>query len=275
MQEKVVWKGFSDHFKEALSNTSDYADVTLVSEDNKHFRSHRVVMSSCSRVMRKILRTMADGDQVVLLTGIRSEVVTSMLQYMYTGETVLHPDRVSDFLEAAKDLDIGDVRKNILSIPTDENIEEVQLDSDDEDVIEEISVVDDIKTNQVSESKHLVIKESFSLNPSESLNRLPAAQTSALFDFTMSNTCPECGTQFTSSIGMKSHFKMQHSGVKFPCNRCEYVAKGKELLKKHLMKVHETHQCTFCSFKTVGNRSLWSHIKSRHSQKEINRHINK
>ena len=147
MQEKVVWKGFSDHFKEALSNTSDYADVTLVSEDNKHFRSHRVVMSSCSRVMRKILRTMSDGDQVVLLTGIRSEVVTSMLQYMYTGETVLHPDRVSDFLEAAKDLDIGDVRKNILSIPTDENIEEVQLDSDDEDVIEEISVVDDIKTN--------------------------------------------------------------------------------------------------------------------------------
>ena len=264
MTDKVSWKGFSNHFRalfQGLTNTNDYTDVTLVSDDNQTFRVHRAVLSSCSRTLRKILKTMmTDGDLVISLTEIRSEEVRSMLQYMYTGETVLQPDRVASFLEVAKELDIGDVKKNVLNIATAENIEEVQLDSDD-DTIEEISIVDDHK----EESEKLCIKESFSLQPREPTDLLPSQPTSALFDFTMSNTCPECGKGLSSELSMKIHYKTQHSGVTFPCNKCDYTSKIKIQLEKHLKNVHEVYQCNDCEFKTVGKRSLWLHTKSKHS----------
>ena len=110
-----VWKGFSDHFKElfrGLSYTNDYSDVTLVSEDLQEFRAHRAVLSSCSRTLRKILKTvMTDRDLVISMSEIKSEDVRSILQYMYTGETVRQPYRVASFLEVSKELDIGDVKK--------------------------------------------------------------------------------------------------------------------------------------------------------------------
>ena len=185
-----------------------------------------------------------------------------MLQYMYTGETVLQPDRVASFLEVAKELDIGDVKKNVLNIATAENIEEVQLDSDD-DTIEEISIVD--KEDKSIQSEKLCIKESFSLQPREPSDLLPSQPTSALFDFTMSNTCPECGKGLSSDLSMKMHYKTQHCGVTFPCNKCDYIAKIKIQLEKHLKNVHEVYQCNDCEFKTVGKRSLWIHKKSKHS----------
>ena len=268
MTKKVDWRGFSNHFKElfrGLSLTNDYTDVTLVSGDNQTFRVHKVVLSSCSRTLRKILKTMTtDRDLVISLTEIQSEEVKSILQYMYTGETVIQPDRVASFLEVAKELDIGDVKKNILNIATDENIEEVQLDSDD-DTIEEISILDNNKEDKANKIEELCIKESFSLQSREPSD-LPSPQpTSALFDFTMSNICPECGKELSSNFSMKMHYKAQHSGVTFPCNKCEFVAKIKNQLERHSKNVHEVYHCNDCDFKTFGRRSLWLHTKSRHS----------
>ena len=262
-----VWKGFSDHFKE-LIRTKDHSDVTLVSEDLQEFRAHRAVLSSCSRTLRKILKTvMTDRDLVISLSEIKSGEVKSILEYMYTGETVLQPDRVASFLEVAKELDIGDVKKNILNIATEENIEEVQLDSDD-DMKEEVSIERKDKSNR---SEEICIKESFTLQPSEPSSLLPSQPTSAWFDFTMSNTCPECGKEFSSDLSMKIHYKTQHSGVTYPCNKCDYVSKLKANVDKHVKNVHEMYQCKDCGFKIAGKRSLWLHTKSKHIQTRKNK----
>ena len=265
-----VWKGFSDHFKElfrGLSYTNDYSDVTLVSEDLQEFRAHRAVLSSCSRTLRKILKTvMTDRDLVISLSEIKSEEVKSILQYMYTGETVLQPDRVASFLEVAKELDIGDVKRNILNIATEENIEEVQLDSDD-DIREEVSIIDNQLKDKSNPTEEICIKESFTLKP----NSLPSQPSSAWFDFTMSNICPECGKDFSSDLSMKIHYKTQHSGVTYPCKRCEYVSKLKANVDKHVKNVHEIYQCKDCGFKIAGKRSLWLHTKSKHIQTRKNK----
>ena len=98
------------------------------------------------------------------------------------------------------------------------------------------------------------------------MSKFPSQPTSAWFDFTMSNTCPECGKEFSSDLSMKIHYKTQHSGVTYPCNKCEYVSKVKAQLDKHLKNVHELKQCKDCGFKIVGKRSLWLHTKSKHIQ---------
>ena len=59
-QEKfnLVWHEYTDHLREMLHDmkTSDeLTDVTLVSEDKKHYKAHKVVLSASSTVFKNII----------------------------------------------------------------------------------------------------------------------------------------------------------------------------------------------------------------------------
>ena len=60
-QEKLnlTWDTYSDHMREALKEmmtSSEFADVTLVTDDKKQIRAHRNILSACSPVFKKILQ---------------------------------------------------------------------------------------------------------------------------------------------------------------------------------------------------------------------------
>ena len=82
-----------------------------------------------------------------------------MLQYMYTGETLIQQERVSNFLEVAKELDIGDIMKTLLNIaPEDDDEEEVEDEEVDGDTLaEDVSVMQEIESEVVKLEK--VVKE--------------------------------------------------------------------------------------------------------------------
>ena len=60
MREKfnLKWHTFSNHgqllFKN-LMETQEFSDVTLISDDQHLYRVHKVILSACSTVFRKIL----------------------------------------------------------------------------------------------------------------------------------------------------------------------------------------------------------------------------
>ena len=54
-KEKYIlhWQSYSDHLKEALNDmmlSSEFADVTLVSDDKQQIRAHRNILSAASPV---------------------------------------------------------------------------------------------------------------------------------------------------------------------------------------------------------------------------------
>ena len=60
-QEKYTlhWHSYSDHLKEALNEmmlSSDFADVTLVTDDKQQIRAHRNILSAASPVFKNILQ---------------------------------------------------------------------------------------------------------------------------------------------------------------------------------------------------------------------------
>ena len=59
-QEKynLSWHTYTDHLKELLNgllSSAELTDVTLVSEDKKHFKAHKIVLGASSQVFKSII----------------------------------------------------------------------------------------------------------------------------------------------------------------------------------------------------------------------------
>ena len=151
MSEKysLNWHTFSEHlqlmFKD-LYQEGRYSDVTLVSDDQTQFKAHKIVLSACSPVFKKIIDSNPSQHPLIYLRGIQSHEMESILQFMYLGEGRFYQERMGEFFKVARDLQVKDLEielydsyletgaaNNSKSMEKFENISEI----DDDKVVEE------------------------------------------------------------------------------------------------------------------------------------------
>ena len=141
MAEKYTlnWHTFSEHlqlmFKDLYQEEGRYSDVTLVSDDQTQFKAHKIVLSACSPVFKKIIDSNPSQHPLIYLRGIQSYEIESILQFMYLGEGKFYQERMGEFIKVAKDLEVKEISKG------------VEMPGDNEDIIE-----DDIPENNVEET---------------------------------------------------------------------------------------------------------------------------
>ena len=88
-QEKYTlhWHSYSDHFREALKEmmtTSEFADVTLVTDDKQQIRAHRNILSAWSPVFKNILQLDSNNaNPLIYLRGIQYSEMESIMQFIY------------------------------------------------------------------------------------------------------------------------------------------------------------------------------------------------
>ena len=77
-------KSSSDNMKE-MRGMEEFCDVTLVSDDNKRVRAHKVVLASA----RDLFQSNEDKNeyQVVNIRGVKSCFLTAMIDLVNEGET--------------------------------------------------------------------------------------------------------------------------------------------------------------------------------------------
>ena len=116
----LKWNDFesslSRSFKE-LRGEADLIDVWLCSEAGEReeaapVAAHRLVLSACSGVLRRLLRRQGAGPApslapgVVYLRGVASQDLQNIVSFMYDGEVSIAQDQLNSFLAAAEDLQI-------------------------------------------------------------------------------------------------------------------------------------------------------------------------
>ena len=112
----LTWHTYTDHLREMLHGmmTSDeLTDVTLVAEDKKHYKAHKVVLSACSKVFKSIIGDNYSLNPIIYLRGILSYELESILQFIYLGQATFYQERMNEFLNVGKSLEIKAFSKYI------------------------------------------------------------------------------------------------------------------------------------------------------------------
>ena len=105
----LKWNDFQSNVSKSfneLRKEEDFFDVTLISDDESKLSAHKVVLSSCSSFFKSILRVTTTSNPIIYLSGVNSQNLRFMLDYMYQGEVQIFQEQLDDFLTIAKKLKI-------------------------------------------------------------------------------------------------------------------------------------------------------------------------
>ena len=111
MSEKfsLKWNDYQSNWNKSLHELrkdTDFADVTLISDDKVKFYAHKIILSSCSKVFKFILNDNVKANPLMYLSGVNSLNLGFILDYIYYGEVNIYQDELDSFLETAKKLEI-------------------------------------------------------------------------------------------------------------------------------------------------------------------------
>ena len=116
-QFTLNWHTYSDHLKDLmqiLMQSNKSSDVTIVCEDKTRFKVHKFVINACSPVFQSIIDNLPENEgSVVYLRGVFSQEMKSIIQFMYLGQATFYQNRMNEFLNVARSLEIKELSKDI------------------------------------------------------------------------------------------------------------------------------------------------------------------
>ena len=87
-----------------LWKETDLSDVTLVSEDGSQISAHKIILSSCSPFFKDLLSRNPHPHPLICFTGIRTNTLNLVLEYVYLGKCKVAKSNILPFLTAGKAL---------------------------------------------------------------------------------------------------------------------------------------------------------------------------
>ena len=279
-QEKysLSWHSYSDHLsnmmKELMRN-DDFADVTLVTDDKKHIKAHKNILSACSPAFRYLMTFDKKSNSIFYLRGIQFSELESIMQFIYFSEATFHKERMNEFLSAAESLEINGLSNANAEI--DESNDTSHLiytdkNSSNESFAKEVREDEKMKSSNIEYSS----KNAFKRNQSKKLKcdkcdkvygkRNHLRQHIEAKHFGVRYSCEKCVYQATTQSSLNMHIKATHEGVRYACNLCEYQASQQGILKAHIESKHEgvKYACDQCDYKATTKSSLKIHIEAKH-----------
>ena len=151
------------------------------------------------------------------------------MQFIYLGEAKFYEERMSEFLQVSKDLEIKDLSTGI-------------------------EMNDQTSSEESSENENNVAAE-------DVYEDLEETGSDANVDYQ-----PQTVTR--QNIGNKEANKKVSTtdGVKYACYQCDHQATRQEFLTRHIQSVHEgvKYACNKCDYQATQQSNLTSHVKRKH-----------
>ena len=245
----LSWRDFetctSTVFKELLKDEL-FTDVTLACEDNKQIKAHKVILSSCSSFFKNVFINNPHEHMLIYLKGVKMAELTSIIRFVYLGETEVGQDDLDHFMAAAEGLEI----KGLMSVSNRSKVEEGRKDVFPNAVIES-------DTNKSFEDRNATAIEEGDIHKIE--GQIENILNSLLPNDVL-NIVNEDNLLFTNTHGKSEKHDL------FPCEQCNYKASRVDHLKRHTFSVHENGrmQCNQCDFSATRADNLKRHINRIH-----------
>ena len=247
----LSWNDFdkcaSSSFKDLLDQ-DDFVDVTLVSEDDREIKCHKVVLSACSPILKNILIRNPHQHPLIFLSGVKYSELKSLLNFMYLGQTEVGQDNLNTFMNIASKFKI----KGLM-----QEEQECQLRQD-----KPANFVNDFsKPDYEEHSEKKVFQQEYPLN--ETLN----AEQNSFHPLQLETV--ETDDSFTDSsfVVVTNSEDLNKIGSEYECDKCEYRSKYRGDVSSHMKAQHEgiKYSCGMCEYKSGYLSNLNKHTRKKHS----------
>ena len=227
MSEKLClkWNDFQENVNTAFGNLrkdTEFADVTLASEDGEQIEAHKIVLASSSPFFKNLLKKNNHPHPIIYMKGVKFDHLSAIVDFLYFGETRIFQENLENFLALAEELKLkgltGGNEKNV-HVQSINNSSKSKKKRSSPQTVQPIEDVD---------QKHNLLKE-----PIPSLKE---AVTMELDEQIESMTCE---TDKTNPM---------RSGKIFACKVCEKEGSRKDITR-HVESKHITgisHNCEIC-----------------------------
>ena len=303
----LSWNNYSNHLRGLLHEmmkSKELTDVTLVCDDKQQFKAHKIVLSACSSVFKSIINDLPQTSSVIYLRGIQHQEMESILEFMYLGEASFYQERMNEFLNVAKNLQIKDMSNNAKfdneSVPKEPNInlnnseeEHIEIANSDSDrknlEIEEINknITEEPNVNssdshqesiEISNSftdrkstttsnQNLEIKEETDYLDNENTDKVNLLDAEGL-ENDFDTVVKEKNSKSDSDDSTVDPFtrNIHNVGVKYTCNQCDYQTALQKTIRFHIQSEHEgmMYVCNQCDYQANYKGTLNRHIKYKH-----------
>ena len=256
-------------------------DVTLVFDDGKLLKAHKVLLSLNSVFFNDIFKSPGGhgSEKIILMQDFSYFTIKLLLQYLYTGQANVSQEDLIDFIETANVLGINAVKKvnidmqdnlvdlaNFIFLEKNVSAKETEINNDKEHSLRETEITNAI----VDKGGVEVLMNDFdtSENSSENYdNNVEEIKRKEKPNKTIDHFCDYCGKGYKTRKQLKRHKKL-HEGSKFQCEKCPNVFSDKRHLFRHNQSLHEgvTYQCKKCDKEFSQKQNMIRHFENIHEQ---------
>merc|ERR1712183_1213029 len=238
MDEKydLKWKTFSHHLLETFKDLGEqghFADVTLVSDDQIQSPAHKVVISACSPVLKKLLINNPHSHPMLYLRGIKNSELQTLIKFMYFGEVQIFEEQLNEFLHIAKDLKIEQIfneqDRDERYSPDSFNKSTEEINLSPEVVISDIDMMNTHFNEKILEKSHDTAGEV--VKSRKKIRKMSMAK----FEVTSEGKykCLECESLYSSRGALSNHVMSKHRGVTYSCSECTKSYNDRSNLRIH------------------------------------------
>ena len=274
----LKWEEFFNNaassFQRLLKDT-DFTDVTLASGDGQLVRAHKVVLSSCSPVLKSMLLVKnRHASHLLYLRGVKLTHLETLMTFCYLGQAeVLHSD-LEEFLEVARDLGIrGLSQEDIQQHNQEQDQNSSKIKSSVEITNQNAKTIEigmpNIKTesmkrealeNYVDCSKAFGFELSESFRTESKSDELSELNNEEKYS-AHGDECTLCNKSFSTKYALSRHIKEKHTDL------LRTDPKINELSKTTQKENYSTHGdgCTLCDKFFSTKYALGRHVKEKHT----------
>ena len=259
----VKWQDFqyntANTFR-SLRDNPDFADVTLVSEDNKKIKAHRVILASSSPIIKSMFDEINHSHPLVYMRGIKFKELSYIVDFIYHGETNIGQDDLQGFMGLAQEFKVKGLETNNLpeelqpintfKTPRPNKKPKSKYEKDQgQDSVDPLEFKMPVKVEYekptdigVFENKTFPNDDTIIIQTDTEISELKKKINAMIEPSQGCPTCKVCGhtTAKKKKVYLVSHIESKHMNVGFPCVQClnSKMYNSRRNLSQHIAYKH-------------------------------------
>lgn len=248
MSEKfsLKWNDYQSNWSRSLSQLrkeTDFADVTLVTDDKVKFSAHKILLSSSSNTFNFILKEYTHASPLIYLSGVSSINLGFILDYIYNGEVNLFQEQLDSFLECSEKLEIeGLLGGNQEEVSQESWYSEEDIQMKEKSLSEDNSLVTEKSIAPVKTRRQITRAQVYDDTRIDATSMTPEEVEAEIENLHQKTNgvwnCLTCGYTNRDRAKMKRHVEVHIDGLSYPCHFCPKEFRLKNSLDCHISLVH-------------------------------------